>query len=149
MSNETEMLAGQEMTIGPEPQANPSLTTLMANCPKSWAGDHGFLNWVTSLYNSGLGSVPQTTPPTLTKASLTHVKANTSPPVTLTGTAFDPTTVKMQIVGTQITPQPTPTSTSLTAVIPASSIPTPGSVVQLSVINGSGAISNAINLYID
>ena len=151
----TPALAGDEMAVGPapasepEPLSNPSLANLMLTCPKTWQGDHGMLNWVTSLYNAGLGSVPQTAPPTLTNVQPNHVKANTSPTVALTGTGFDPATVKVQIIATQLTPVPTPTTTSLNVVITASLIATPGSLVQLSAVNGSGAISNAVNLYID
>jgi hypothetical protein len=156
MSEETLLspIAGEEMTVGPatlepEPLSNPSLANLMLTCPRTWQGDTGMLNWVTSIYNGGLGSVPQTSPPTLTKVQPSHVPANANATVTLTGTGFDPATVKVQIIATQITPNPTPTSTSLTAVIPAASIPTSGSLVQLSAVNGTGAISNALNLYLD
>jgi hypothetical protein len=146
-------LAGDEMAVRSEdlqvePLSNPSLANLMLTCPRTWQGDTGMLEWCTSLYNGGVGSVPQTTPPTLTKVTPNHVKANTSPTVTLTGTGFDPATAKVLIVATQITPT-SPTTTSLTAVIPAASIPTSGSLVQLSVVQLSGVISNAVNLYLD
>lgn len=147
------ILTGDEMAVGPQPVpaplSNPSLASLMLTCPRTWQGDHGMLNWVTSIYNGGLGSVPQTTPPTLTKVSPTHVPAGKNATVTLTGTGFDTATVKLQVVAAQITPNPTPTTTSFVAVIPAASLPLHGSLVQLSAVNGSGAISNAINLYID
>jgi len=133
----------------PQPRANPSLASLMLTCPKSWQGDAGFLEWCTNLYNQGLSSVPQTTPPTLSAISPKHVKANTTPTVTLTGTGFDPATVKVQIIATQLTPNPTPTATNLSVVISAALIATSGSLVQVSVVNGTGAISNALNLYID
>src|SRR5215813_13237311 len=147
------MIAGDEMAVGPaaapEPLANPSLATLMLNCPRTWQGDTGMLEWCTSLYNQGMQSVPQTSPPTLSAIQPKHVKANTSPTINLTGTGFDPATVKVQIIATQITPNPTPTATALSAVVPAASIPTNGSLVQVSVVNGTGAISNALNLYTD
>jgi len=148
-------LAGDEMAVTSadlaqvEPLSNPSLANLMLSCPRTWQGDAGMLEWCTSLYNGGVGSVPQTTPPTLTKVTPNHVKANANATVTLTGTGFDPATVKVLIIATQITPNPTPTSTSLTVVIPAASIPTSGSLVQLSVVQLSGVISNAVNLYLD
>src|SRR5215510_14628149 len=130
----------------PQPRANPSLASLMLTCPKSWQGDAGLLEWCTNLNNQGLSSVP---PTTLSAISPKHVKANTTPTVTLTGTGFDPATVKVQIIATQLTPNPTPTATSLSVVISAALIATSGSLVQVSVVNGTGAISNALNLYID
>lgn len=133
---------------GPQPQANPPLTNIMMSCPKSWAGDTGFLEWVTNLYNQALTSVPQTSPPTLTKITPTHVKANTNPTVTLTGTGFDVATVKAQIAATQLTAI-SPTTTSFSVAITPALIATPGSVVQVSVVQFSGVISNAVNLYLD
>jgi hypothetical protein len=148
------ILADDEMAIGGqaqvEPLASPSLASLMMGCPRAWGGDTGFLEWCTSLYNQGLKSVPQTTPPALTTIQPNFVRNNTTPTISLGGTGFDPATVKVQIIATQITPTPTPTTTALSAVIsPASLLGTRGSVVQVSVVNGSGAISNALNLYVD
>lgn len=135
-----------ELSIGPEPQANPPLTNIMATCPKSWAGDTGFLEWSTTLYNQALTSVPQTSPPTVTKITPNHVKANTNPTVTLTGTGFDAATVKAQIAATQLTAI-SPTTTSFSVAITPALIATHGSVVQVSAVQGSGIISNAVNLY--
>ena len=133
---------------GPAPLANPPLTNIMASCPKAWAGDTGFLEWVTNLYNQALTSVPQTSPPTLTKVSPNHIKANTNATVTLTGTGFDVATVKAQVVSTQLTAI-SPTTTSFQATITPALIPNPGSVVQISAVQLSGVISNALNIYTD
>jgi len=132
----------------PEPQANPPLTNIMASCPAAWAGDTGFLEWSTNLYNQALGSVPQTSPPTLTKVAPKHVKANTSVTVTLTGTGFDVATVKAQVLATQLTAI-SPTTTSFQATITPALIPNSGSVVQISAVQLSGVISNAVNIYTD
>src|SRR5215471_20686885 len=93
-------IAGDEMAVksadlaGVEPLSNPSLANLMLTCPRTWQGDTGMMEWCTSLYNGGVGSVPQTTPPTLTKVTPNHVKAGANATVTLTGTGFDVATAK-------------------------------------------------------
>jgi len=148
-------LAGDEMAVTNaqtvEPLANPPLASFMLTCPRTWQGDTGMQEWCTALYNQGNGSVAQTAPPTLSSISPKHVRANTNASVNLTGTAFDPTTVKALVIATQLTPSGTPatTATFLNVVITASLIPTSGSFVQVSVVNGSGALSNALNLYLD
>jgi len=147
-ANAVAELSNAGTDLSPEPLANPPLTNIMSSCPRPWSGDPGFLEWTTSLYNQALGSVPQTSPPTLTKVTPKHVKANTSVTVTLTGTGFDVATVKAQIVATQLTAI-SPTTSSFQVTITPALISTPGSVVQISAVQLSGVISNAVNLYTD
>jgi len=146
------MIAGDEMAVldvrGPAPFSNPSLADFLTTCPAAWQGDTGFLNWCTTLYNHGITSVPQTAAPTLTSLSPSSAPANVPATLNLVGTGFDPATVKVAIVDQQLTPNPTPTATGLSVTVPAASIPNSGMLRQISVVNGSGAVSNSINLYV-
>jgi hypothetical protein len=70
--------------------------------------------------------------------------ANADVTVSITGTGFD-SGAKVMVGPTEIAPTGTPTATDLSVLIPAADISIAGAV-QISVKNGDGQTSNAMNL---
>jgi len=88
----------------------------------------------------------QAAAPTPTIASLTPntAVANANVTVTIAGTNFDPASVRVLVGAVQLTPQATPTATSLTVVITAAAIPSAGTY-QVRVKNGDNQQSGTLN----
>ena len=86
---------------------------------------------------------PKPVAPTLSALNPNTARANVDVTVNITGTGFD-AGVKAVIGTTALSPMGTPTPTAFSLLIPAANIATAGTV-QLSVKNGDGQLSNALN----
>jgi hypothetical protein len=86
---------------------------------------------------------PKPAAPTLSALNPSSAPANAAVTVNITGTGFD-TGVKALVGTTQLTPMGTPTHTAFSVIIPATAIATAG-ICALSVKNGDGQLSNALN----
>jgi hypothetical protein len=87
--------------------------------------------------------LPKPAAPTLTALNPTGAPANADVTVNVTGSGFD--LGATAIVGaTRLDPTGTPTQTTFSVVIPAADIAAAGAV-QVSVKNGDGQLSNALN----
>jgi len=90
-------------------------------------------------------AAPVTAPaPAITALTPNTAPANADITVAVTGTDFDPATVKVLVGTTELTPVPTPTATDLSVLVPAADIATAGTV-QISVKNGDGQQSGTLD----
>jgi hypothetical protein len=86
---------------------------------------------------------PKPSAPTLSALNPNTAPANVDVTVNMTGTGFD-AGVKAVIGTTALSPMGTPTPSAFSVLIPAANIATAGTV-QVSVKNGDGQLSNALN----
>ena len=86
---------------------------------------------------------PKPVAPTISALNPNTARANANVTVNITGTGFD-AGVKAVISTTALSPMGTPTQTAFSVIIPAANIATAGTM-QLSVKNGDGQLSNALN----
>jgi len=90
-------------------------------------------------------AAPVTAPaPAITALTPNTAPANADVTVAVTGTDFDPATVKVLVGTTELTPEPTPTATDLSVLVPAAEIAAAGTV-QISVKNGDGQQSAGLD----
>jgi len=86
---------------------------------------------------------PKPPAPTLNALNPNSAPANADVTVNMTGTGFD-AGVKAVVATTTLSPMGTPTPSAFSVLIPAANIATAGTV-QVSVKNGDGQLSNALN----
>jgi IPT/TIG domain-containing protein len=116
---------------------DPKFQAFMSTCPRAWAGDTGFSNWYTNLYNMGQ-NLP--TISSLSPSTIAHGAADTT--VTVTGTnyiqgaaAFSGAT---QLATTYLS------ATSLSAVIPAALLASAGTLA-ITIQNPDSRASSSSN----
>lgn len=120
----------------------PQFSNHFAACPKSVAGDQGFINWANTLFSMGSTSAPpgQSLPiPTtasIAPSSIAHGAPAT--PITVTGTGFNKGVVVVANALDQVANFVS--ATSLVPVIPASMLAAAGSVT-ITVRNPDGQSS--------
>jgi len=139
------VLGGEEMSVTDgkqQQQTDQALLDLMAACPNSWQGDHGFQQWCEKVYGAGASSVTPAPPaaPVISSINPATVTAGTTGLVlTVAGTGFSD--------GAIVTAAGNDEATTLgaSATISDAAIATAGTV-PVQVRNADGTLSNSVDL---
>jgi hypothetical protein len=126
------------------PLDDPRFIKFMSGCPVRWQGDHGFLQWLTALYDLGAaGGFPALPAPVVEALVPDTGPANADITLGITGTDFDSLcTVNIGsafgLVPSSVTP------TELSVLVEAVNIAQAGTL-GVSVENPDGQVSNALD----